>query len=303
MNTAEEMAAEEMVKTVRDIIQQELSTRGQTVLCQVVAKTDDKHYNVYVVPDESEIIQNVLNTTRLDFKEGDYVYIYKINNQLNNSFIMSAVNPYASSEAPRVYHEAVQVDPEPATVIYEASTKRWFLQINDDSLYNQLCTDDSDVIVAIYREHSKKQVFRLNTGVERPYDDPHDIHYQNRLQYTMAGSLGPYGGDLPEHIESINLGHTIKRKIDVTHIVQEYMYHDNYVLHESEFATYETYQHEGAWWKRFGLCLYSGAHGKYWHTPHDKLYVVYVHIEPGDGDPDPSLTQIDAQRGIINLYQ
>ena len=290
-------AAEEMVNVIRDVIQQELSKKGQTILCQVVNKTDDKHYDVYVVPDESEVVKNVLNTTRFDFKEGDYVYIYKINNQLNNSFIMSAVDPYVGTDAPRVYHDTTQVTIEPVSVLYEASTKRWFLQINDDSLYNALCNDGSHIIAAIYRHHSKKQAYRLETGVSRPYDDQRGSVYIDRLQYTMAASLNS------AHVESIDLQHSFGRKIDVTHIIQEYIYYDNYVLNESDIATTNTYRTEGAWWKKFGLCIYSGQHGKYWHTPHDKMYTVWVHIEPESGEqPNPSLTVVDTTRRSIMVY-
>ena len=89
-----EKAANELVDIIRDIVLRELDKRDSTSLCQVIEQKDDIHFNVYVVPDEDTVIENVLNSSGLDVQVGDYVYIYKIGNKLNNSFIISKVAPY-----------------------------------------------------------------------------------------------------------------------------------------------------------------------------------------------------------------
>ena len=89
-----EKAANELVDIIRDIVLRELDKRDSTSLCYVTEQKDDLHFNVYVVPDEDTVIENVLNSSGLQIKVGDYVYIYKINNKLNNSFIISKVTPY-----------------------------------------------------------------------------------------------------------------------------------------------------------------------------------------------------------------
>ena len=84
-------AADKMVDVIRDIIQQELSKIECTILCEVISKVDDDHYNVYVLPDKESVINNIPNMTKFDFTPGDYCYVYKIQNNLSNSFICSKV--------------------------------------------------------------------------------------------------------------------------------------------------------------------------------------------------------------------
>lgn len=90
-------AANNLVDIIRDIVLNELNKRDSTILCQVKNKKGENHFDVSVVPDEGITISNVLNPTSLDIKEGDYVYIFKIANQLNNSFIVSKIQPYADT--------------------------------------------------------------------------------------------------------------------------------------------------------------------------------------------------------------
>ena len=80
-------AAGDLVDLIRDLIRQELAKRDTTILCQIREKRDDFHYDVTIVPDNSNVIRNVSNMTRFDLEVGDYVYVYKVNNQLSNCFI------------------------------------------------------------------------------------------------------------------------------------------------------------------------------------------------------------------------
>lgn len=91
------MAANEMVDIIREIVRQEISNVGSTILCQVKAKKDDYHYDVSIVPDDQTLVRNVANMTRFDLEEGDYVYVYKINNQLNNCFICYKLITYSKN--------------------------------------------------------------------------------------------------------------------------------------------------------------------------------------------------------------
>ena len=86
-------AADKMVDVIRDIIQQELSKLDSTVLCEVVTKVDANHYNIYILPDRENIIYNVPNMTKFNFTPGEYCYVYKIQNNLANSFICCKVAP------------------------------------------------------------------------------------------------------------------------------------------------------------------------------------------------------------------
>ncbi len=93
-NTNGNRVAGELVDVVREIVRQEISNLDRTVLCQVKQKVDDYHYDVYVLPDTSTVIKNVTNMTNVTLQEGDYVYIFKINNQLSNSFIFYKKMPF-----------------------------------------------------------------------------------------------------------------------------------------------------------------------------------------------------------------
>ena len=91
-------AANELVDVIRDLIQQELSKRDSTTLCEVVEKVSDDHYNLCTVSDPDTILHNVVNMTKFELKIGDFVYIYNLNGQLNNSFICYKIIPYIASE-------------------------------------------------------------------------------------------------------------------------------------------------------------------------------------------------------------
>lgn len=86
-------AADKMVDVIRDIIQQELDKRDSVILCEITAQVDENHYNVYVVPDKNSVINSVPNMTKFDFTPGEYCYVFKIQNNLANSFICSKVSP------------------------------------------------------------------------------------------------------------------------------------------------------------------------------------------------------------------
>jgi len=92
-------AADKMVDVIRDIIQQELNKLDCTILCEVTSQVDANHYNVYVIPDKTSVIYNVPNMTKFNFTPGEYCYVYKIQNNLANSFICCKVAPGAEEVA------------------------------------------------------------------------------------------------------------------------------------------------------------------------------------------------------------
>ncbi len=80
-------AANELVDLIRDMVRQEIKKQDTTILCQVKEKVDENHYNLAIIPDDGSIVRKVPNMTKFEPNVGDYVYVYKINNQLSNSFI------------------------------------------------------------------------------------------------------------------------------------------------------------------------------------------------------------------------
>ena len=84
---SEDKAAVQMVSMIKEIVSQEMDKRDSTILCRVEEQVDEFHYNLTIVPDSSSIVRDVPNMTIFKLKQGDYVYVYKINNQLSNCFI------------------------------------------------------------------------------------------------------------------------------------------------------------------------------------------------------------------------
>ncbi len=81
-------SADNLLNIIKDLINAELDKRDKVVLCEVAAKNEDGYYyDVYVVPDTKTVIHNIPNQTRYDPQVGDYVYVYKVENDFNNSFI------------------------------------------------------------------------------------------------------------------------------------------------------------------------------------------------------------------------
>lgn len=80
-------AANEMVNVIRELIQQEIEHMDTTVLCEVVSQDDNNHYSVYVLPDRTNVVSDVVNMTVYKLSPGDYCYIYKIKNSFANAFV------------------------------------------------------------------------------------------------------------------------------------------------------------------------------------------------------------------------
>lgn len=84
-------SADNMVNVIRELIKEELNTREQVVLCQIVNDSETNIYDVYVVPDLDHEIHGIKSELNYPLHTGDYVYVFKINNQFANSFIIHKV--------------------------------------------------------------------------------------------------------------------------------------------------------------------------------------------------------------------
>ncbi len=81
-------AANGLVDVIRSIVREELSHQDTTTTCVIKSKNDDGTYNVAVIPDNGSV-QTVKNESRYDFKPGDYGVLYKIQNRIQNSFLIA----------------------------------------------------------------------------------------------------------------------------------------------------------------------------------------------------------------------
>ena len=80
--------AEQLVDLIREIVKEEVKKQDNTVPCIVDSINDDGTVNLCILPDLDTIVSRILNPNHVDCREGDTVLLYKVKNQLNNSFII-----------------------------------------------------------------------------------------------------------------------------------------------------------------------------------------------------------------------
>lgn len=83
--------AGDLVNIIRDIVREELSHMDNTIVCQVASVNNDGTYDLYIVSDIKNIIHGISSISSAQLKVGDYVNVYKVKNQLNNSFILNKI--------------------------------------------------------------------------------------------------------------------------------------------------------------------------------------------------------------------
>lgn len=91
MGINNEKTAKSMLDLIKELIKQQLDSKDQVALCQIASPGSDGRYNIYVVPDDANVIHNIPNKFGFDLNTGDYVYVYKVGNQFAQSFIFAKV--------------------------------------------------------------------------------------------------------------------------------------------------------------------------------------------------------------------
>ena len=91
MGINNETTARSMLDLIKELIKQQLDNKDQVALCQIASPGSDGRYNIYVVPDDANVIHNIPNKFGFDLNTGDYVYVYKVGNQFAQSFIFAKV--------------------------------------------------------------------------------------------------------------------------------------------------------------------------------------------------------------------
>lgn len=91
MGINNEKTAKSMLDLIKELIKQQLDNKDQVALCQIASPGSDGRYNIYVVPDDANVIHNIPNKFGFDLSTGDYVYVYKVGNQFAQSFIFAKV--------------------------------------------------------------------------------------------------------------------------------------------------------------------------------------------------------------------
>ena len=92
MSDITKKGAHELVDLVRDVFEQKDVEENKTATCEIESVNEDNTLNVYVLPDKINVIRNVTNQCRYDFKPGDQATVFLIRNKTNNSFIIAKHN-------------------------------------------------------------------------------------------------------------------------------------------------------------------------------------------------------------------
>ena len=80
--------AEQLVDLIREIVKEEVKKQDNTVPCIVNSVNDDGTVNLCILPDLDTVVNRILNPNHIDCREGDTVLLYKVKNQINNSFVI-----------------------------------------------------------------------------------------------------------------------------------------------------------------------------------------------------------------------
>lgn len=86
-----DVMAVEFLDIIKDLIKNEIAQTDATILCRIVEANQDGTFNASIVPDNTTTIRNIKSVCSETLEQGDYVYVYKFNNQLNNAVILTSV--------------------------------------------------------------------------------------------------------------------------------------------------------------------------------------------------------------------
>lgn len=86
--------AQQMVDAIKSIVNQMMNKVDRVVVCEIAGINDDGTYDVYVgsdILDKRSAVTNRINQTKFDFEVGDMAYLYVVQNQIINSFIIAKI--------------------------------------------------------------------------------------------------------------------------------------------------------------------------------------------------------------------
>ncbi len=86
--------AQQMVDAIKSIVSQMMNKVDRVVVCEIAGINDDGTYDVYVgsdILDKRSAVTNRINQTKFDFEVGDMAYLYVVQNQIINSFIIAKI--------------------------------------------------------------------------------------------------------------------------------------------------------------------------------------------------------------------
>lgn len=82
-------SANNLVSLIREIVREELKNIDKTSICRVNSVNTDNTVNLFVLPDTTTVISNILNCSGQELQSNDIVVLFKMNNNISNSFVIA----------------------------------------------------------------------------------------------------------------------------------------------------------------------------------------------------------------------
>ena len=109
--------AKSFLTVMRKMVEQQTDTMSSDAVCEIESVNEDGTLNVYILPDRTAVVRNIINESRYNFKRGDNALLYKIHNQLSDSFVIAKFRPSLTDDP-----SSVQTSTQNAATTVAAST-------------------------------------------------------------------------------------------------------------------------------------------------------------------------------------
>ena len=153
-------AASDSISVLRDIISEEVEkVVPQIRLCEVAAKVDDDHYDLYLIPDRNQLIRNIVNNTKFELRVGDYVELMDNQNNPSTGFIIGKRIAPPTQQTPRFNAGFGNRSGSTSDCYLRYTGERWWL-IFSDAFYQEF-------IVPELRDYGTEQRAQLIVGISR----------------------------------------------------------------------------------------------------------------------------------------
>ena len=86
-------SAQELINLIRDIVSAEVDKQDSAIVCIVESVNENGSLNIFLPPDRTTVIRNIVNSSKYEFASGELGILYKIQNSLSNAFVMAKVAP------------------------------------------------------------------------------------------------------------------------------------------------------------------------------------------------------------------
>lgn len=109
--------AKSFLTVMRKMVEQQTDTMSSDAVCEIESVNEDGTLNIYILPDRTAVVRNIINESRYNFKRGDNALLYKIHNQLSDSFVIAKFRPSLTDDP-----SSVQTSAQNAATTVVAST-------------------------------------------------------------------------------------------------------------------------------------------------------------------------------------